>query len=476
VRVTVIGTGYVGLVTGACLAYLGNRVTCVDMDLERIAKLSSGEVPIYEPHLEEILAEAARNGGLDFTGDYAKPVAESEVIFITVGTPASPGGAPDLRFVEAAARSIGRTMDLRRRPVIVNKSTVPVGSGNLVETLINEGHIEAGGQRTSRISFSVVSNPEFLQEGSAISNSLYPDRIVIGAENNEAVAVMEQLYRPIIEQSFAAPSFLPRPADVTQVPFLKTSLTSAEMIKYAANSFLALKISFANEVAQICERVGGDCSDVMKGIGLDNRIGSKFLNAGVGWGGSCFGKDLQALTQTALEYGYRPLILEAAQEVNRRQRQAVIQKLQEKLRILKGRTIGLLGLAFKPETDDLRDAPSLTIASRLLELGARVKVYDPVAMSACRQQNPGLKIQYCESATAVAHGSDALVVVTEWNEFRSLDLHALRQQMNRPVLIDGRNIFKAADARVAGFDYSGIGSNFRVDEMGHGRLFLKATA
>jgi UDPglucose 6-dehydrogenase len=338
---------------------------------------------------------------------------------------------------------------------VINKSTVPVGSGNLVEALVRESNIEAGGHRAK---LSVVSNPEFLQEGSAILNSLYPDRIVVGTDDRDASAVMEELYNPIIRQSFLAPAFLPRPDGVTQVPFLTTSLTSAEMIKYAANSFLAMKISFANEMANICERVGAEVMQVMKGIGLDARIGSKFLNAGIGWGGSCFGKDVKALTQTALEYGYRPLLLESTQNVNQCQRQIVIQKLQEKLFVLKGRTIGLLGLSFKPDTDDLRDAPSLTIANRLLQMQATVKAYDPVSMDACRQQNPDLRIQYCKSAAEMAEGLDALVVVTEWNEFRSLDLRKTAQRMARPILVDGRNIFDPAEARRAGFDYCGIGA------------------
>jgi len=382
------------------------------------------------------------------------------VIFIAVGTPSLPSGAPDLQYLESAARSIGRALRPGQRTVIVNKSTVPVGSGNLVEMLLREGREEGERENSTRETpFLVVSNPEFLQEGNAIANSLYPDRIVIGADHQDALTVMKELYGPVIEQSFAAPAFLPRPAGFAKVPLFTTSLTSAEMIKYAANSFLAMKISFANEVASICERVGAECRDVMKGIGLDARIGPRFLNAGIGWGGSCFGKDLKALTQTAHEYGYRPLLLEAAQEVNQSQRKVVIQKLQEKLFILKGRTVGLLGLAFKPGTDDLRDAPSLTIANRLVELGARVKAYDPVAMPACRQQNPHLNIQYCDSAAAVARGADAVVLVTEWEEFRNLDLQQLSRQMARPVLIDGRGALDAAEARRAGFDYSCIGSN-----------------
>ena len=456
-RVTVIGTGYVGLVTGACLSYLGHRVTCVDSVPDKIAALQAGRIPIFEPHLDELLVLAQRRGGIDFSTDLDVPVRESDVIFIAVGTPPSENGSPDLRFLEAAARSIGAAMDASRKRVVVNKSTVPVGSGNFVESLIRDGGSSNGAALLAPIRFGVVSNPEFLQEGSAIANSLYPDRIVVGAEDTEMLALMEELYRPITEQSFPPPAFLPRPAGTNSVPFVATTLTSAEMIKYAANAFLAMKISFANEMANICEKVGADTTQVSCGIGLDARIGARFLNAGVGWGGSCFGKDLQALTHTALEYGYRPLLLEAAQQVNRLQRQVVIQKLQEKLFVLKGRTVGLLGLAFKPDTDDLRDAPSLTIAARLLQMGVRVRAYDPIAMDACRQQNPDLNILYCSSVAALAAGADALVLVTEWQEFRTLDLSALAQRMAHPVLIDGRNLMDPAAAKRAGFDYSGVG-------------------
>src|SRR6202171_4849528 len=315
-RVTVIGTGYVGLVTGACLAYLGHRVTCVDSDNRKIDSLTSGQIPIYEPHLKELLVLARERGGLDFTTEVAPPIAESDVVFIAVGTPPLPNGASDLRFLEAAAHSIGRAMDGRKKRVVVNKSTVPIGSGNLVEMLVREGSRSIGLHPSSSIRFGVVSNPEFLQEGSAIHNSLYPDRIVVGSEDPETLGLMQELYRPLIDQSFLAPAFLPRPAGLMSVPFVATTLTSAEKSKYAANAFLALKISFANEMANICERVGADVMQLAKGIGLDSRIGPRFLNSGIGWGGSCFGKDLQALTQTAAEYGYRALLLEATQEVN----------------------------------------------------------------------------------------------------------------------------------------------------------------
>jgi UDPglucose 6-dehydrogenase len=429
-RVTVIGTGYVGAVTGACLAYLGHRVTCVDTDEGKIARLQRGEPTIYEPHLAELLQLACR-GGIDFTTDLSAAAAASEVIFIAVGTPSLPSGEANLEYLEAAARSIGAAMDAARFRVVVNKSTVPVGSGNLVETLVREGIGDARPKERTRIRFGVASNPEFLREGCAIADSLYPDRIVTGAADKET--------------------------GMTRVKMVTTTLTSAEMIKYAANAFLAMKIGFANEIANICEHVGAEAPEVMTGIGLDSRIGAKFLSPGIGWGGSCFGKDVLALLHTAHEYGYESRLLRASIEVNTAQRQMVIQKLQEKLFILKGRTIGLLGLAFKPDTDDLRDAPSLHIAERLLQMGARVKAYDPVAMAACREQRPDLRIRYCESAQHLAVEADALVLVTEWREFRDLDLAVLARAMARPVLVDGRNLFSPEAARAAGFDYTGIG-------------------
>ncbi|MGO4885274.1 MAG: UDP-glucose dehydrogenase family protein [Bryobacteraceae bacterium] len=456
-RVTVIGTGYVGTVTGACLAYLGHRVTCMDTDAQKVEKLRRGEMPIYEPGLDQLLELAAARGGIDFTTELAAPAAESDVIFIAVGTPPLESGEANLCYLEAAARSVGAAMDDRKYRVVVNKSTVPVGSGNLVETLVREGIGEAHPGARKSVRFGVASNPEFLREGSAIADSLYPDRVVLGAEEECALETMRELYRPLVTQSFEAPAFLPRPAGVTQVPVVTTTLTSAEMIKYAANAFLAVKIGFANEVANICERVGAEAPEVMAGIGLDARIGARFLQPGLGWGGSCFGKDVQSLLHTAREYGYHSRLLEAALEVNRAQRQLAIQKLQEKLFILKGRTIALLGLAFKPETDDLRDAPSLQIAERLVQMGARVKAYDPIAMPACRENHPELRIQYCESAEDAAEEADALVLVTEWKQFASLDLGGLARRMTHAILVDGRNLFDPEAARQAGFDYCGIG-------------------
>ena len=460
-RVTVIGTGYVGSVTGACLAFLGHHVSCIDTDESKIAKWNRGEPPIYEPCLQELVAAAVERKNIEFSTELAPAVRSSDVIFIAVGTPPLPDGSPNLTYLESAGNGIGAAMDDSRFRVVVNKSTVPVGSGNLVETLVREGIADNNPAARGAIRFGVASNPEFLREGCAVADSLYPDRIVLGASDDQVLRVMVDLYRPLLEQSFTPPAGVPRPAALTGVPLVATTLTSAEMIKYAANAFLAMKIGFANEMANICEHVGAEAPEVLLGIGLDSRIGSKFLNAGVGWGGSCFGKDVQALLQTAGEYGCTSKLLQASLEVNTAQRQLVIQKLQEKLFILKGRTIGLLGLAFKPETDDLRDAPALHIAERLNQIGARVKAYDPIAMDACRNLHPELKIRYCESAMELAQDCDALVLVTEWKEFASLGLAEMAGVMAKPILVDGRNLYQPEAAIAAGFDYTGIGRCIR---------------
>lgn len=465
-RVTVVGAGYVGTVTAACLAYLGHRVTCVDTDETKISILQHGESPIYEPRLEDLLRLGAQNGGLDFTTDPSTAAADSDVIFIAVGTPFLPTGEADLSNLETAARSIGMAMNGSHFHVVVNKSTVPVGCGNLVEALVREGVSEGHPDLRWKISFGVASNPEFLREGNAVADSLYPDRIVVGASEARTMEIMQELYRPLVAQTFDPPPGVPRPAEMKQARFLATNLSSAEMIKYAANAFLAMKISFANEIANICERVGAEATEVMAGIGMDSRIGAKFLNPGVGWGGSGFGKDIHALLHIAQEYNYDSRLLKASLEVNTAQRHMVIQKLQEKLYILQGRTIGLLGLAFKPDTDDLRDAPSLYIIERLLQMGARVKVYDPIAMDACRQRRSDLNIRYCESVREVAEEADALVVVTEWNEFGGVELATLAPLMAKPILVDGRNVFQPAAAVAAGFDYTGVGRSARQRPRG----------
>ena len=464
-RVTVIGTGYVGTVTGACLAYLGHRVTCVDTDGAKIERLKNGDVPIYEPGLDALMVLAGQNGGLDFTTDVMSSVTASDVIIIAVGTPSLPSGESNLMYLEAAARQVGSALDASRFRVVVNKSTVPVGSGNLVEALLREGIAESEQASGKGIRFGVASNPEFLREGSAIHDSLFPDRIVLGTQDENTLMLLRDLYRPLQQQDFVAPPFCPRPVGMVAVPLVTTTLTSAEMIKYAANAFLATKIGFANEIANICEKVGADGKEVMKGIGLDARIGTAFLNPGIGWGGSCFGKDVQSLLHIAGEYGYQARLLDAALAVNRLQRQLVIQKLQDKLFILKGRTVALLGLAFKPNTDDLRDAPSLQIAERLLQMGARVKVHDPIAMAACREQHPDLRLTYCENAQYAVDHADAVVIVTEWDEYGKLDLAKLAQSMTHRVMIDGRNVFDPETARLAGFDYCGIGRGSSVSTI-----------
>lgn len=456
-RIAVIGTGYVGTVTGACLCYLGHHVVCVDVDAGKIERLERGDPPIYEPYLKELLSLAKQRADIRFTTDLDDAVRTSDVVFIAVGTPQSPTGEANLSYLESAARGIGLAMDSKRYRVVVNKSTVPVGSGNLVESLVREGIKEKHNGAGNEIEFGVASNPEFLREGTAISDSLYPDRIVLGSQDRRALEAMHELYRPLVEQEFDAPAFMPRPRGFGRVPIVETSLTSAESIKYAANAFLAMKIGFANEMANICERVGADVVQVMQGIGLDSRIGPKFLNAGLGWGGSCFGKDVHSLMHTASEYGYHARLLEATIEVNKAQRLLVIQKLQEKLFILKGRTVALLGLAFKAGTDDLRDAPALQIAGKLLHMGARVTVYDPIAMGACKEQHPDLKIHYCDSALEAVTGAEAVVLVTEWDEFRGLNLAEVAKLAARPILIDGRNFFAPDKAKEAGLEYMGIG-------------------
>ncbi len=458
-QVCVVGTGYVGLVTGICLAYLGHSVTCVDIDERKIGMLKEGKSPIYEPGLDSLLGICQQRNLLEFTTDLPPIVKQSDVIFIAVGTPPLPSGRANLSFVEAVAKAIGLSLDNTRRRVVVNKSTVPVGVGNWVESLVKEGlrsNEECAGLKPETL-FAVASNPEFLREGSAIADTFYPDRIVLGASDSYAIEQLRELYKPLVEQTFNPPPSAARPAGFTAVPVVTTDLASAEMIKYAANAFLATKISFANEVANICERVGADIHEVVRGVGLDNRIGPRFLNAGLGWGGSCFGKDVSALVDIAHEYSYEPQILRATVDVNKEQRLIAVQKLQETLKIIKGKTIGLLGLAFKPNTDDLRDAPALTIAEKLLELGAKVKAYDPIANEDCRQQYPDLRIEYAENVLSLATDCDALVIVTEWEEFQHLDLNRLREVMNGNVIIDGRNVLDRQAARAANFKYRGIG-------------------
>src|SRR5215212_2888566 len=437
--IVVVGAGYVGLVTGATLSHLGHRVTCVDRDEERIRALKSGRLPFYEPGLEELVSLSVSAERLSFVdpAGLAGLLGETAVLFIAVDTPQNGDGSASLSSVAAIARDIGRSLSgtpLRKGPLlVVNKSTVPVGSGDYVSMLIEEGLEEAEGGKAREASFLVASNPEFLREGSACYDSFFPDRIVVGANSREAMDTLRALYEPIIEQSF--PTELdPRPK--VAVPFVTTDLASAEMIKYAANAFLATKISFANEMAQMCELFGADVRQVLPAIGADHRVGSAFLGAGIGWGGSCFSKDVAALIATGEEYGYTPSMLHATVEINKAQRSSAVRKLQRELHMLKGRRIALLGLTFKPGTDDLRDAPALDIARRLLTAGAVISAFDPVVKVLPEDYKA---VRLTRDAYDAADRADAVVVITEWSEFRLIDPAGLRRVMRGDLVVDGRN-------------------------------------
>jgi UDPglucose 6-dehydrogenase len=421
----------------------------VDADPKKVESLKGGQVPFYEPHLADLVT--ASRGNLSYTTDYAHVITSAEVIFIAVGTPPGVAGAPDLKYLEAAARSIGEHLG-PHFTVIVNKSTVPIGSGNWVGSLVRS--TTKNGAKSS--TFAVASNPEFLREGSALLDSLYPDRVVIGTDDPRTSEVLYSLYRPLLDQTFAAPSFLPRPDGMGAVPLISTDLASAELIKYAANAFLSLKISYINEIGSLAEKVGADITKVARGIGLDRRIGNRFLQAGVGWGGSCFGKDTAALISTAAEYGLEMPIVKAARDVNRKQREKVLDKLLGELKILKGRTIGILGLAFKPDTDDLRDAPAVDIACRLLERGAIVKAHDPVAMQRFREENAGMQVICTETPEEVAQDADALVLVTEWQQYMQLDWESVASSMRSAILVDGRNVLDRERMKQSGFRYVGL--------------------
>ncbi len=453
-RVCVIGTGYVGLVTGVCLAETGHQVICIDNNEEKVKLMKSGQAPIYEPGLSELMQSNAKEGRLVFTSDLAMGVDKSDILFIAVGTPPLPTGESDTRYVEAVARGIGASLT-KGYKVIVNKSTVPIGSGDWVQMIVLDGVAErkkSQGESGVEIEaeFDVVSNPEFLREGTAIFDTFNPDRIVLGSNSQKALEMMQELYTPIIERKVADDKSLP------PVPVVVTNLNSAEMIKYAANSFLATKISFVNEVANICDRVGADVTQVAKGIGLDSRIGSKFLQAGIGWGGSCFPKDVSALIHTSDDYGYDAKLLKSAVEVNKRQRTIAIDKLQQALKILKGKTVGLLGLTFKPDTDDMRDAPSLDLIQELNRLGARVKAYDPIiSQSGMRHGLSGVQVE--TDLERLADSCDALVLVTDWQQFLTLDYQKMAKLMANPVFIDGRNFCDRKTLEAAGFHYVGIG-------------------
>ncbi len=433
--ICVIGTGYVGLVTGTCFADLGNRVTCLDIDEVKIEKLRAGIMPIYEPGLEEMVRRNQAAGRLSFTTSYAEGLKDAEFAFIAVGTPSGVDGEADLRYVRMATESIAQHM--QGPLIIVNKSTVPVGTGDWVADIIRR-------HQPRPIPFSVVSNPEFLREGSAIQDFLNPDRVVLGSLDREAAEKVAQLHLPL------------------RAPIIVTDLRTAEMIKYASNAFLATRISFINEIASICERLGADVKEVAIGMGYDRRIGHAFLDAGIGWGGSCFPKDVKALEYMALVHGAHPALLRAVMDINRDQRRLVIHKLREILGTLRDQLVGLLGLAFKPNTDDMREAPSVDIAHMLLHEGARVRGYDPVALGVAARVLPEMEL--ASDPYQLAEGCDALVVCTEWNEFKHLDLARIKGVMRRPVLIDGRNLYDPDQMRGLGFEYRGMGRGYSVPE------------
>ncbi|MFC7333201.1 UDP-glucose dehydrogenase family protein [Rhodocista pekingensis] len=433
-RIAMIGTGYVGLVSGACFSEFGVDTVCVDKDQSKIERLKRGEIPIYEPGLDDLVAKNARAGRLSFTTDLAEGVRGADAVFIAVGTPSRRGdGHADLSYVYAAAEEIARALDPDSYTVIVTKSTVPVGTGREVARIVRRTRPEAD--------FDVCSNPEFLREGSAIGDFLRPDRVVIGTDSDRARAVMRGLYRPLY---------------LIETPIVMTSLETAELIKYAANTFLATKITFINEIADLCERVGADVHDVAKGIGLDGRIGRKFLHPGPGYGGSCFPKDTLALVRTAADAGSPLRIVETVVDVNDRRKKAMADRVIAACGgSVEGRRIGVLGVTFKPNTDDMRDAPSLDIIPALQAAGAAVHAFDPAGMHEAARMLPD--VVWCPDAYAALDGADCAVIITEWNEFRALDLRRVREVMKAPVVVDLRNVYTAEDMEMAGFDYHSIG-------------------
>ncbi|MDH5556567.1 MAG: UDP-glucose/GDP-mannose dehydrogenase family protein [Alphaproteobacteria bacterium] len=431
-RVTMIGSGYVGLVSGACFSEFGVHVTCVDTDADKIARLNAGEIPIFEPGLDQLVARNREAGRLTFTTELQPAVAGADAVFIAVGTPSRRGdGHADLSYVYAAAKEIAHSLD--GYTVIITKSTVPVGTGDEVARIIQETRPDA--------EFDVVSNPEFLREGSAIGDFMRPDRVVIGTSSERAREVMRSLYRPLY---------------LIETPILFTERRTAELIKYTANSFLAVKITFINEIADLCEKVGADVQDVARGIGLDGRIGSKFLHAGPGYGGSCFPKDTLALVRTAEQYGAPVRIVDTVVDINDKRKKAMAGRVIEACDgSVDGKTIAVLGLAFKPNTDDMRDAPSLDIVPGLQAAGATVRAFDPESMAEAKKMLDG--VDWCDDAYQAMDGADAVVIITEWNQFRLLDLKRVKSLLNQPIMVDLRNIYKAEDMEAAGFRYRSIG-------------------
>ena len=434
-NIAIVGTGYVGLVSGACFAEMGIDVTCVDINPEKIKCLLNGEIPIYEPGLDDLVKRNVEAGRLHFTTDLTTCLDNVEVVFSAVGTPPDEDGSADLQYVLEVARTFGR--NIKKYTILVTKSTVPVGTAKKVKAVIEEELTERGEQ----IDFEVASNPEFLKEGAAIKDFMSPDRVVVGVESDRAKKVMERLYRPFQMNNY-------------RLYFM--DIPSAEMTKYAANAMLATRISFMNDIANLCDLVGANVDMVRKGIGADTRIGSKFLYPGCGYGGSCFPKDVKALARTAREYGYTMGVIEAVEAVNERQKEIVVKKLQDKLGTLRGKTIALWGLAFKPDTDDMREAPALVVIEKLLEAGASVKVYDPVAMDECRRRI-GDRVVYCKDMYDVVIDADALAVLTEWKEFRIPSWSVIKRVMKQSVLVDGRNIYSKDEVIAEGFEYAAIG-------------------
>lgn len=430
-HIAVIGTGYVGLVTGACFAEFGVEVTCVDVDEKKIADLNNGIIPIYEPGLDTIVEKNSKAGRLHFTTDIKSAVESALVVFLAVGTPPRPDGSPDMSFYRQAALDIAKAMNGYK--VLVTKSTVPVGTGKWLRDFVTEN-------LDHQTDFGIASNPEFLREGAAIEDFMRPNRVVIGSNEEHAIAIMKDLYRPLY---------------LIETPVVITSLEAAELIKYASNAFLATKITFINEIANLCDAIGCDVHDVARGIGMDNRIGRKFLHPGPGYGGSCFPKDTRALTTVADQFGVETLIVDAVIEANDRQRLAMVPKIESLLGECAGKKIGILGLSFKPETDDMRESPAIEIINALISKGASVKAYDPVAMDEARHVLP--EIEYADNEYDAIEGADAMVIITEWNQFRALDMDKVKSLLKAPKIADLRNIYEPADMREMGFEYVGVG-------------------
>ncbi len=430
-HIAVIGTGYVGLVSGACFAEFGVDVTCVDVDVSKIDKLNQGIIPIYEPGLDQIVHKNVKAGRLHFTTDIKAAVEQAQVVFLAVGTPPQPDGTPDMSYYRQAAKDVAGAMNGYK--VLVTKSTVPVGTGKWLRQFVTEN-------LASPTEFGVASNPEFLREGAAIEDFMRPDRVVIGSNEDRAIEVMKELYRPLY---------------LIETPIVITSLEAAELIKYAANAFLATKITFINEVANLCDAIGCDVHDVARGMGMDNRIGRKFLHPGPGYGGSCFPKDTRALTTVADQFGVETRIVDAVIEANERQRDAMIPKIEKLVGDLSGKRIGMLGLSFKPETDDMRESPAIDIVRAIIAKGGSVKAYDPVAMDEAKHFIDG--IDYASDEYDAIDGADILVIVTEWNQFRALDMERVKQLLKAPKIADLRNVYEPRDMRELGFEYVGVG-------------------